>query len=81
MVQLLCLREASRHLLPGRFEPTEVTLVAVALTPAKANFTLADGHTADIEMQAGQAFLIDGQEHTVENVGDSEFRVILVGLK
>ncbi len=56
-------------------------LVAVALTPAKAIFTLADGHTADIEMQPGQAFLIDGQEHTVENVGDSEFHVILVELK
>ncbi len=56
-------------------------LVAVALTPAKAIFTLADGHTADIEMRAGQAFFIDGQEHTVENMGTSEFHVILVELK
>ena len=56
-------------------------LVAVALTPAKAIFTLADGHTADIEMPAGQAFFIDGQEHTVENMGASEFHVILVELK
>ncbi len=56
-------------------------LVAVALTPAKAIFTLADGHTADIEMQAGQAFFIDGQENTVENMGTSEFHVILVELK
>ena len=56
-------------------------LVAVPLTPAKGRFTLPDGQTVDIELQAGQAVFIEAQEHTVENTGTSEFRVILVELK
>ena len=56
-------------------------LVAVTLTPAKAILTLADGQTHDIEMQAAQAMFIEGQEHTVENMGTSEFHFILVELK
>ncbi len=56
-------------------------LVAIALTPIKARFTFPDGQTADIEMQAGEQVVLDAQEHTVENTGTSEFRVILVELK
>ena len=56
-------------------------LVAVTLTPAKAVLALADGQTADIEMQAAQAIFIEGQEHTVENTGASEFHFILIELK
>ena len=56
-------------------------LVAVALTPAKAKFTLADGHTVDLEFQAGQPIFVDAQDHTVENTGTSDFHVILVELK
>ena len=53
----------------------------MTLTPAKALLTLADGQTHDIEMQAAQAMFIEGQEHTVENMGTSEFHFILVELK
>ncbi len=56
-------------------------LVAVALTPAKAILTLADGHGHDVEFQLGEPLFIEAQEHTVENMGDSEFQVILVELK
>jgi hypothetical protein len=56
-------------------------LVAVALTPAKAKFTLADGQTVDVEMQAGESAFTEAQEHVVENTGASEFHVILVELK
>ena len=54
---------------------------AVALTPAKAKFTFANGLTVDWELQAGESVFIEGQEHTVENTGTSEFHVILVELK
>ncbi len=56
-------------------------LVAVALTPAKARLSLQNGQTIDLDLQAGEAVFVDGQEHTVENTGASEFRVILVELK
>ncbi len=56
-------------------------LVAVAVTPAKAKLTLADGQSVDMEFQTGESFFVDAQEHTVENTGTSEFQIILVELK
>ncbi len=56
-------------------------VVVVAVTPLKAKFTLADGHTVDMEMQTGEAAFVDGQEHTVENTGTSDLHAILVELK
>ena len=56
-------------------------LVAIAITPAKAMFTLADGQTVDLGLQATEAVFVEGQEHTVENMGTSEFHFILVELK
>ena len=35
----------------------------------------------DMELQDGEAVSIEAQEHTIENPGASEFRVILVELK
>ncbi len=54
---------------------------AVSLTPAKARFTLPDGQSVDMELQAGEAVFIEGQKHTVENTGAAELRVILVEVK
>ena len=56
-------------------------LVAVALTPAKARFTLPDGQSVDMELQAGETLFLESTEHTIENTGTAEFRVILVELK
>ncbi len=56
-------------------------LVAVAVTPAKAKLTLADGQAVDMEFKVGESFFVDAQEHTVENTGNSEFQIILVELK
>ena len=56
-------------------------LVVVAVTPLKAKFTLADGHTVDLEMQARESTFVEAQEHTVENTGTSELHAILVELK
>ena len=56
-------------------------LVAVALTPLKAKFTLADGQTVDMELRAGESAFVDGQDHTVENTSTTEIRGILVELK
>ena len=56
-------------------------MVAVALTPAKVKFTLANRQTAEVELRAGETMFAPGQDHTAENTGTSEFRVILVELK
>ncbi len=56
-------------------------LVVVALTPAKVKFTLADGQTVDMELQASQVAFVEATEHTVENTGTSELHAILVELK
>ncbi len=56
-------------------------LVALAVTSAKAKLTLADGPTVDLDLQVGEPVFVEAQEHTVENTGTSEFRVILVELK
>ena len=56
-------------------------LAVVALTPLKAKFTLADGQTVDMELQAGESAFVPAQDHTVENTGTSELHVILVELK
>ncbi len=55
--------------------------LAIAITPAKAKFTLADGQTVDIDLQAGEQVFVESQEHAVENTGASEFHIILVELK
>ena len=54
--------------------------VVVALTLLKAKFTLADGQTVDIEMQAGESGFVEAQDHTVENTGTSEIHAVLVEL-
>ncbi len=56
-------------------------LIGVALTPAKAKFTLADGQTVDIDLQAGEPVFVESLEHAVENTGASESHIILVELK
>jgi hypothetical protein len=55
--------------------------LVIAITPAKAKFTLADGQTVDIDLQAGEQDFVESQEHAVENTGASEFHIILVELK
>ena len=56
-------------------------LAVVALTPLKAKFTLGDGHTVDIELQAGESTFVPAQDHIVENMSTSELHGILVELK
>ena len=56
-------------------------LVAIALTPAKAILTLADGQGHDVEVKQGEPLFIEAQEHTVENVGTSELIVLSAALK
>ncbi len=56
-------------------------LAVVALTPLKAKFTLGDGQTVDIELQAGESTFVPAQDHTVENTNTSELHAILVELK
>ncbi len=56
-------------------------LVVVALTPANVKFTLGDGQTVDMELQARESAFVDAQDHTVENTGTSELHAVLVELK
>ena len=56
-------------------------LVAVALTPCKVQFGMGDGQTMGMELQTGESVFVEGQDHTIENTGAAEFRVILAVLK
>lgn len=55
--------------------------LTVALTAVKAKVTLADGKVVFAENQPGDVFWEDAVTHTVENVGGSGSRVVIVELK
>lgn len=56
-------------------------LAAVFLTPANAKFTLGDGQTVDMDLQARESDFVEAQDHTVENTGTYELHAVLVELK
>ncbi len=41
----------------------------------------ADGQQRDVELQAGEVFWLQAQQHAGENIGDSETHTIFVELK
>jgi len=55
--------------------------VMYALTPFKVRFTSADGRSKDFEGPAGLAIYSDALVHSDENLGDSEFHVLIFELK
>ena len=76
------------RVLESRMKPGDKTamhghplVIVVALTHAKVRFTSPGGDTAELEIPAGAAAIEEETEHTTENIGDSEVRVILVELK
>lgn len=52
-----------------------------ALTPFKVRFTGADGRAKDFEGPAGLTIYSDALVHADENLGDSEFHVLIFELK
>jgi len=76
------------RVLESRMKPGDKTamhghpqVVAVSLTDTKVRFTSPGGDTAELEIPAGGAAIEQAAEHTTENIGNSEARVIIVELK
>jgi len=55
--------------------------VATALTDAHIKFNLPGGKSQESNMKAGETMLVPAGKHLPENLGDSDFEVILVELK
>jgi len=55
--------------------------VTIALTAVKAKLTLPDGKVIFVENKPGDVFWEEAVTHTVENVGGSGARVVIVELK
>ncbi|NNG27208.1 MAG: cupin domain-containing protein [Ignavibacteriaceae bacterium] len=55
--------------------------VAVFLTNGTTKFTLPDGTTQDIKVEAGQVIWTDESIHNPENTGDKPFEVIQIEMK
>src|SRR2546421_655023 len=55
--------------------------VAIAQTDAHIKFNLPGGKSEEREMKAGQVIWTPAGRHLPENLGDSDFEVILIELK
>jgi quercetin dioxygenase-like cupin family protein len=55
--------------------------VAVFLTDIKAQMTMADGSSEEVQVAAGDASFSAGGEHQVKNISDSAWEVVEVELK
>jgi quercetin dioxygenase-like cupin family protein len=55
--------------------------VAVFQTDGRVKFTLPNGKSEEREFKAGQTMWTPAGRHNPENVGDSDFEVILVEMK
>jgi quercetin dioxygenase-like cupin family protein len=55
--------------------------VSIAITDAHIKFNLPGGKSEEVTMKAGETRAIPAGKHLPENVGDSDFEVILVELK
>jgi len=51
------------------------------LSAGKAKFTTADGKSQEIEAKVGQVLWLEPTTHTVENIGTTELRVLVIDLK
>lgn len=60
---------------------THPALIGIMLTGGHVRFTLPNGQTENVEIQAGQVMSFDATEHLPENAGNSAFEAILVELK
>jgi quercetin dioxygenase-like cupin family protein len=56
-------------------------VVAVAITGAEVRFTLPNGQSMDMTLEAGHAMHMGAADHATEILGTSEAHVILVELK
>ncbi len=68
---------------PGEISPwhSHPAYVLYALTDGKARLSSPDGTVKEIAIAAGMTAFHDAEVHQVENIGDTEFRVLHVELK
>ncbi len=55
--------------------------LAYIVSGGKAKFTTADGKATEIEAKTGQTLWLEPTTHTVENIGTTELRVLVIDLK
>ncbi|MEX0733573.1 MAG: cupin domain-containing protein [Steroidobacteraceae bacterium] len=55
--------------------------VVYFMGPGKAKFTTADGKVTEAEVKAGEALWSDPVTHSVENIGNTPLRGVVVELK
>ena len=51
------------------------------LTAGKFKFTVPNGESFEIDIKAGEAMFAEAQDHSTENTGTAEARILLVELK
>ena len=56
-------------------------LIVYPLTDSSMRFTYRDGTTKEVKFKKGEAAFSKSQWHAVENIGDSESRILAIDLK
>ena len=71
------------RLRPGGKSPTHShpAYAIYALAAGKVRFTLPDGTSKELELEAGQAGWSEAETHEVDNLGDTEVRALNIELK
>ena len=76
------------RVLESRYRPGEKSamhshpdVAAYFLKDGKAQFTLPDGQSFEMDANAGEAAFVEAQDHIVENVGSTDIHVVLFELK
>jgi quercetin dioxygenase-like cupin family protein len=71
------------RLKPGKKSPmhSHPAYIIYALSTCKVRFTLPDGKTKEVKMEAGEAAWSDAESHAVDNIGRTEVHVLNIELK
>jgi hypothetical protein len=56
-------------------------VLAYPLTSGKFKFTLGSGDSFEVELAAGEPMFVEAQDHSTENTGSGDARILLVELK
>lgn len=76
-------RVSEAHLKAGDTVPehSHPDHLVYVLSPGKIRLTLPDGTAKEVEAKAGEVIWSDPETHTTENIGGTDFRLLVVELK
>ena len=68
---------------PGQIDGmhSHPTRLAYTLTPVKLKAVAPDGSVTDVDAKAGEAFWLDPVTNSIQNVGKSDARILIVEVK